>query len=73
MKVIKITALAGTAAMALAAILSTTRAAAAPAPSAGGQAAGGNTPSSSSRHTYINEHGSDGASRVVFLPGTFTW
>src|ERR1700679_2109248 len=63
--------LAGTAVMALAGNLSTIGAAAAPAPSAGAQAAGGNTPSSSSRHTYINEHGSDGASRVVFLPRTF--
>jgi hypothetical protein len=65
-----IIALAGTAAMAVAGILSTTAAISAPVPS-GAQAGGGNVPMASHGRTYVNEHGSGGDSRVVYEPSTF--
>jgi hypothetical protein len=64
----KLAAIAGVAAMAVTA-LGATAASASTGP--GARSSGGNAPSSSSRNTYINEHGSDGNSRVKFLPRTF--
>jgi hypothetical protein len=63
-------ALAGTAAMAVAGILSTTAAMSAPVPS-GAQAGGGSAPMASHGRTYVNEHGSDGNSHVAYEPSTF--
>ncbi len=64
----KLAAIAGAAAMTVVA-LGATAASASTGP--GVQSGSGNAPASSSRNTYINEHGSDGNSRVKLFPGTF--